>query len=287
MVVDDLHQSVPGGQIGPFAFGGHLFQILIALLGSGQGVVAVAHGEQQRRRAAHTVLLLHLRIGAQAHQSLRHAVHLAVRQLPALQMAAALLQVKVVQLLHVAAGGSQGFDDGFIRVVDQQHDVGKLYGSVLPHLHPGRDAGEDRPLRGPDQCAGAGGEVILVQVHHTDEAVADLAVGLGALDVDEGAGQGLEHAVVQILLHGRVDGGDIAVHIGAVELSLRQDQPQGGGSVPDGVLHRLPVFRLRGELVAGHHGPLGHVRVLGQQDVRGVKAKLVEFLVHTASPFLI
>ena len=49
-------------------------------------------------------------------------------------------------------------------------------------------------------------------------------------------------------------------------------------SPPDG------FHRRGGELVAGHHGPLGHVLSLGQQDVGGIKAQLFEFLVHGVPP---
>ena len=64
VVVHHLHQRVPGGQAGPLALRSHLFQVLIALLGGGQRVVAVAHGEQQGRHAAHAIFFLHLGIGA-------------------------------------------------------------------------------------------------------------------------------------------------------------------------------------------------------------------------------
>ena len=249
-------------------------------------MVAVAHGEQQRRRVLQAVFLLHGLRRTHGRQGVRHRVHLFRRQLPTLQVAAALLEVEVVQLLHAVRPGGQGLDDGPVRVVDQQHHVGQLDGGVLPDPHPGRDTGEHRPLRGPDQGAGAGGEIVLVQVHHADEAMADLAVGLGPLDIEQGLRQGLEHARGQIPVHGAVDGRDVIVHVRVVQPGLRQDQPEGGGCVPHRVLHRLPVLRLGGELVAGHHGPLRHVRVLGQQDVRGIKAQFPEFLVHVASPFL-
>ena len=272
VVVHHFHQRVPGGQAGPLALRRDLFQVLIALFGSGQGVVAVAHRKQQWRHAAHAVLLLHLHIGAQALQRVRHAVHLLAGQLPALQVAAALLQVKVIEPLHLAAAGRQGFDDGSLRVVDQQHDVGQFDGCVLPDPNTGRDAGEHGALRGADQRAAAGGKVVLLQVHHANQAMAHLAVRLGALDIDERILERPEHAAVQILFHGRVNVRNVFVHVGVVQLRLRQNQPQSRGRVAHGVLHRLPVFRLRGKLVTGHHGPLGHVRAIRQQDIRRVKA---------------
>ncbi len=164
--------------------------------------------------------------------------------------------------------------------------MGQLNRRVLPDPHPGRDAGEHRALGGPDQRAGAGGEVVLLQIHHADEPPADPAVRLGPLYINEGLRQLPKHALVQIPLHGIVDGGDMAIHIRVVQPCLRQDKAQRGGGVPHGVLHRLPVRRLGGKLVAGHHGPLRHVRVLWQQDAGGIEAQLLKLWIHIVSPFL-
>ena len=71
------------------------------------------------------------------------------------------------------------------------------------------------------------GEVVGVQVHHADEAVTDAAIGLLALDIHQGLGQHLEHAAGQVLIHGGVDVGDVLVHIGGLQVGLRQDQTQG------------------------------------------------------------
>ena len=136
------------------------------------------------------------------------------------------------------------------------------------------------PSVGTDQCAGAGGEIVSVQVHHTDQAMTDLAVGLLALDVDQGIGQRLEHAVGQILLHGVIDILNVLVHVGCLQIGFRQDQAQGGGRIAHFFLHCLPVLRLRGELVAGDDRPLVHVLALGQQDIRRIKTQLVKLLVH-------
>ena len=237
-------------------------------------MVAVAHGEEQGGHALQAVLPLHGLGGGHGRQSLSQGVLLALGEEPALQVAAPEHQVKVVHLLHGVHGGGDGLDAGLVRVVDEEHHVGQLDGGVLPHPDPGRDALQHRTLGGPDQGAGAGGVVVLLQVHSGHQAVADLAVGLGALDVDDGVRAGLEDVPGQIVLHRAVDVGDVLLHVGVVELALRQDQPQGGGGVPHDAVRLLPVLRLGGKLVAGHHGPLAHVRVPGQQDVRGLHAQL-------------
>ena len=69
-------------------------------------------------------------------------------------------------------------------------------------------------------------------------------------------------------IRGIVDLHDVGLHIGALQTALRQDQPQGGGGPAHVFLHPLPVLRLGGVLVAGHHAPLGVFTVLGQKDVR-------------------
>ena len=244
-------------------------------------MVAVADRKQQRSHAGHAVLALHRLIGGQARQSVCHGVDLRSGELEALDVAAVFHEVEVVDHLHAVGRGGQRLDDGLIGIVDEQHDVGQLDGRVAAHLGAGRDAIQHGALGGADQGAGAGGEIIGIQIHHTDQAVADLAVGLLALDVDQGVGQRLEHAVGQVLLHGVVDILDVLVHVGSLQVGLRQDQTQGGGRVAHLLLHRLPVLRLRGELIAGDDRPLGHVLILGQQDVGGIKAQLVKLLVHS------
>ena len=287
VVVHHLHQGEAGGQ-GQVLLGGlALLLLLVAGLGGGQGVIAVAHGEQQGSHAGDAVLLLHGLVGGEALQGVGHGIYLAVGELVAADVAAVLHQVEVIQLVHLAGGGGQRLDDGLFGVVDQQHHMGQLDGGVAAHPGPGRDAVQHGALGGADQGAGAGGEVVGVQVHHADEAVTDAAIGLLALDIHQGLGQHLEHAAGQVLIHGGVDVGDVLVHIGGLQVGLRQDQTQGGRGVAHGLLHGLPVFRLGRELVAGHHGPLAHVLILGQQDVSRVETQLLEFLVHEKTPPLL
>ena len=53
----------------------------------------------------------------------------------------------------------------------------------------------------PSDILLTGREVVLVEVDHADEAVADLAVALAALDVDEGVLERFEDAFAEILAH--------------------------------------------------------------------------------------
>ena len=249
-------------------------------------MVAVTHSKQQRGNAGNIVLLLHRLVSGQTLQRIGHGVDLLLRQLVAPDMAAVLHQVEVIQGLHGTGSGGQRLDDGLVGVVDQQHHMGQFDGCVAAYAGPGRDTIQHGALSSADQRAGAGRKVIGVQVHHADQAVTDLAVGLLALNVDQGIGQRLKHAVSDVLAHGVVDVLNVLIHIGCLQIGLRQDQPQCGGCVAHLLLHRLPVLRFRRELVAGHHCPLGHVLILGQQNVSGIEPQLFKLMIHVVPPLL-
>ena len=281
MVVDDLDERVAGGQGEILLRGLALLLLLVAGLGGGEGVVAVTDREQQRSHAGHAVLTLHCLVGGQAHQSVCHGVDLRSGELEALDVAAVFHEVEVVDLLHAVGRSSQRLDDSLIGIVDQQHDVGQLDGSVAADTGAGRDAIQHGALGGADQGAGAGGEIVLVEVDHADQAVADLAVALAALDVDERILECLKDVLLEILVHGGVDVGDELVDVGGLQVGLGQDEAQGGRRVADGLLHALPVLGLRGELVACDDRPLAHIDILlGQQNVGRIKAKFGKLFVH-------
>ena len=285
VIIHHFHQRVSLGQRCPLLLRRDLLSVFVAGFRRGQRVVPVAHGKQQRRGILHAIFLLHLRRGAQALQRVGRGIHLGLGQKPTGEVASALLQVKVIELFHVPVLPSQRLDHCSVRVVDQQHHMGQLNGRVLPDLDPGRDAGENGPLRGADQRTGARRIVILVQINHADQTVAHFSVGLGALHVNQRRGQRFEHAAVHIPLHGPVDVSDMLFHIRVAQLCLGQNQAESRGGVTHVFLHGFPVFRLGGELIAGHHGPFAHVLVFRKQDVRRIETQKVEFLVHMWSPF--
>ena len=267
--VDQLHQGVSGGQLVPLVRGGELLGPLIALLGGGQGVVAVPHGEQEDGQVLHQVIAVAEGGGVgQGGQSGVHLLLLLSGQPPAPEVPPLLHELEVVQGLHLVGVLRQGLDHRPVRVVGQEHHVGQLDGGVLPHRHTGRDAGEDGPLGGPDGGAGAGLVVVLLQVHHADEPPAHRPAVQGALHIEEAVRVLLEAALPEIAAHGGVDLHDVGLHVGALQAALRQDQPQGGGGPAHPLLHPLPVLRLGGVLVTGHHAPQAQVAVPGEQDVR-------------------
>ena len=52
-----------------------------------------------------------------------------------------------------------------------------------------------------------------------------------------------------------VDTGDARLEVGFVQVDFGEDEVEGGGGLPDDALHLAPVLGLRGELIAGDHGP--------------------------------
>ena len=247
-------------------------------------MVAVAHSEEEGSHAFETVLLLHGLGGGESRQSVCQSVLLILAEEPALQMATLHHELKVVYRLHLGGSGSNGLDAGLVRIVNKEHHVGQLDGCVLPDPDTGRNALQNGTLSGTDQGAGARGVVVLLQIHRRHQTVADLTVRLGALNVNDGILVGLKDVPGQIIVHGTVDIGDVLLHVGIVELALRQNEPQGGGGIPGNAVHLIPVLRLGGELVAGHHGPAAHIAVPGQQDVCGLHTQLLKFCIHVVFP---
>ena len=203
-------------------------------------MVAIAHGEQQRCRTGEVVLGHLGLVRAQTGEGVGHGADLRIGELIALDMSAVLHQIEVIDHLHAVSSSGKRLNDGLFGVVDEQHHMGQFNGCVAAHAGPGRNTVLNGGLGGTDQGAGAGGEVVSVQVYHAHQAVADLAVGLLALNIDQGVGQGLEHAVSEILLHRGVDVLDELVYIGSLQICLRQDQAQGGRSVTHLLFHRFP-----------------------------------------------
>ena len=265
--VHQLHQGVPGGQIGPLSLRGEPLLPLIALLGGGQGVVAVPHGKEHDRLVPGAVAGVERGRAGQGGQGAGDLDLLILGEFPALNVTAPLHQVEVVQDLHGTGLCGQGLNDRFLRVVHQEHHVRQFHRGIFPHGHSGGDAGEDRPLGGPDGGGGMGLIVVLLQVHHADEAPPHLSAVQRALHIKEGAGVLLKAALPKIAAHGVVDLHDIGLDVGPLQAALRQDHAQGGGGPAHILLHPLPVLRLGGVLIAGHHAPLGVFAVLGQQDV--------------------
>ena len=226
-------------------------------------MVAVAHGEEEHGMIA--VLLFKGGLVSQLGKGGEHVHHVPLpRHQTAGDVAAAQHEVGVVEARELRRLLHQGLDDGALGIVDEDQDMGQLHRGALPDLEARRDAGDDGPFGGADQGAGALGIVVFLQIQGHDQAMAGVAVG-GPLDEHEALGLLLEDALLEILLHVGLDGGDALGFVGAAQIRFGQDEVQRGGRVADDLARLLPVFLLGGELIAGHHGPLHHVRSLGRE----------------------
>ena len=261
--VVELDEGVPGGMVCPLIFRQGRLDLLPVGLGGGQAVVAVAHGEEEHGVIA--VLLFKSILVGELREGGEDVLHVPLpRHKTTGDMAAAQHQVGVVEAGKLLRLLHQGLDDGTLGVVDEDQDVGELHRGPLPDLQPGRDAGDDGPLGGADQGTGALGVVVFFEIKSHDQAVACIAVG-GAFHQHEALGLLLQDALLQILLHVGLDGGDTLGLIRAAQIRFRQNEVQRGGGVTDDLPGFLPILLLGGELVAGHHGPLHHVRSLGRE----------------------
>lgn len=140
-------------------------------------MIAVSHGEQ--KAAILSVFFPHaggIRKGFKRRRDGRR-----VRHAPAAHMAAAHVEFKVVYLLQSPALRVKAFQNPLVRIVRQQHDVGKFDGRVLPDHQTGRNAGSDRPLRRADQRLCARRVVVALQIHGGDQPQPAGPAGRGAL----------------------------------------------------------------------------------------------------------
>ena len=184
-------------------------------------------------------------------------------------MAAIFHQVEVIQLDQGILLRADGLDELFLMIVAEHQDMGQLDGGVPADPLAGRDALDDRPLRRTNGGGGAGGVVIRVQVDHADQALADAAVFQGTLNINQGMGIRLENVLVQVLGHGLVDDSRMGGLLLRAQLGLRQDQVNGRGRTLGVLADSFPVSRVRSELIAGDHRPLGDVLYLREQNISG------------------
>ena len=138
-------------------------------------MITVPHSEEHDRRVGMIPGAETVGVGQTGH-GLRRLVELSRSKAPAGHPATLLHEREVIERFHLVLLGGEGLDDSAAGIIAQQHGMGQLDGGVLPHGHPGRDAGEDYSFRGPDRSAGAGLVIILLQIYHAHQASAHPAV---------------------------------------------------------------------------------------------------------------
>ena len=220
-----------------------ILALIIALLGGGEAVVAVANGKEK------TVVLACY----QRFKSVLHALYGSVAEESALDMSAVLHQVEVVGFFKAFLFLCEGLDNCALGVVDEQQYVRQLKRSVLAYLHARRYALENGRLGCSDGRGRAVAVVVVLEVDDADDAASDLGAGL-ALDVDHAVLMQIENVAVEVALHIRVDGGD-ALAVVVAEVYLGQDDAQRRRLVADDSLYVVPVVGLAGVLVARDYSP--------------------------------
>ena len=125
-------------------------------------------------------------------------------------------------------------------------------------FHSGRDPLLHGALGGTDTGVGTGMEVVFLQIHLAHKPPADHSGGQGALYIDKAPAMGLEQAFVQVFFHILMAGFNPLLPGSLTQQCLGEDHMIGGGCVSYEIPYARPVFRLRGILIAGHAGPLGH-----------------------------
>ena len=238
-------------------------------LGCGHRVVAVAGGEHQRG-SVRTQLIARaagVRSGVRGEPVRKRSRLRAGGNQPPGDVPAALHELEIIERRRLCARGKQRLEHGVRRVVEEQQDVRQLERRLRPDGKPGGHALGHGGLGRADRGARAGRFVISLEVKCEQHPAARRAAAGVALDQHQSLGQGAQRAVLQVVLHGAVDGpGARAVVLR--EPGLGQRQMQAGGRVADQLRRVRPVGRFGGELVAGDH------REPGEVDPRGGKEQL-------------
>ena len=146
-------------------------------------------------------------------------------------MSAVHVEVEVVKFFKLVALFIERFDDRFAAVVKQQNDVRKLDGRVLAYGKARRNAVRHHSLRGADRRLRRMHIGILLEIDRRNYAEARIAVGGFAAHEHKAVFQRTEDAVVEIALHGGVDGFYPLLRVAVLEVDFRKDEIERAGRV--------------------------------------------------------
>src|SRR5208283_1972155 len=140
------------------------FDLLPNGLGGRQGVVAVPHGEEQGIFGA-VPSLEGSGIGPSPERVGQSAEEGRILYLPAPDGPRAEHELEVVELGKSRARGVYGLDRPAPRIVQEEHDVGKLDGRSAADAHSRGKTLDDRAFAGADEGGGVGPEAVGFEVH--------------------------------------------------------------------------------------------------------------------------
>ena len=190
-------------------------------------------------------------------------------------MPAAEHQIGVVKRPEFVRFLQQRLDDRAARVVDQNKNVRQLDGRAAADPKPRRNARNDRPLGRADQRRRASVVIVAFEVERQHKPAARVAGG-SSTNEHKPLGQRLQHAAVEIIAHLPPDAGNAFGLVRFAEERLGQDQIERGGRVADECAGALPVFGLRGVLVARNDCPFRKIRSRrGKHHIRHQNADAV------------
>ena len=209
-------------------------------------MVSVAHGVQE---AVRPLPERRKRVRNRRERVSLHAPHA--------QAAAVFHQLEIAQRRSFAQARVQRLDHGAGGVVQKQHHVRAFQRRALADAQARGNPLANRALRGADHRAGAGREVVFLQIDGGHQPQPRAGRG-GALGEREAVSDGAhERSVRKVFAHRPVNGGN--ARAGALQIDFRLHDVKRGRTRAHVCLHPPPVIRLRGVLVAGDDRPPAQV----------------------------
>ena len=141
--------------------------------------------------------------------------------------------------------------------------MGELQCRAAKQLHSRGNPLLHGAFRGTNWRIDPGMEIVCLQIHLTHEPPADHTGGQRALNVNKAPAIGAEQSLLQIFLHMPVTGFNAFLSSPLTQQSFGKNHVIGRGRVSDEIPDALPIFRLRGILIAGNASPFCHGAMLG------------------------
>ena len=263
-----LHHRKAGRMPRPRKLGPRRLECFPAGLRRGEGMVPVSDGIEQGSLAGLREARPCCRLILAQRLVQRRGV-IALHQ-PPRDMPAALHELKVVYgreggLFHLQTVQHTAFG-----IVHQKHHMACLQARPAPYSDTRGNALHHGLFRSADSGGRVAAVVVFLQVDHAHDAPANRSVLEFTLHIDKGRGKDVKDVLAEIAAHRGVDGLDTRVLI-AAQLRLRKDDMISGRRLPRLLTHRVPVFRLGGELVAGDHRPVVQQLSVRDQQLRRLK----------------